>query len=131
MFVFGTNTEGRHGKGAALTAFGSGYPKRKGAIGRWAVYGQARGLMQGHEGMSYGIVTKDLSRWGRSIPLAEIEAQITELLSFASERPELEFLVTPFGTALAGYSNAEIVRLWRGKSVPSNVRLPQVWLETI
>ena len=46
VFVFGSNKQGRHGKGAALTArtkFG-------------AIYGQARGL----QGQSYAIVTKEL-----------------------------------------------------------------------
>ena len=47
-FVFGSNTQGRHGKGAALTA------KRK--FG--AIYGQA----VGSQGQSFAIVTKDLTK---------------------------------------------------------------------
>lgn len=131
VFVFGANTEGKHGKGAARAAFGEGRFRYDGSIGKWAVYGQGRGLMQGHEGMSYGIVTKDLKAGERSIPLAEIESQIDELIQFAQSRTDLEFLVTPFGTALAGYSHAEIARLWQGKSIPGNVRLPQVWLKML
>ena len=46
IFVFGSNTQGRHGKGAALCA-----KERFGAI-----YGQAYGL----QGQSYAIVTKEL-----------------------------------------------------------------------
>jgi hypothetical protein len=48
IFVFGSNTQGRHGKGAALTA--------KNKFG--AIYGQAEGL----QGQSYAIITKDLTK---------------------------------------------------------------------
>ena len=53
IFVFGSNTEGRHGAGAALYA-----RQHHGAI-----YGQARGL----QGNSYAIVTKDLSLDRKSV----------------------------------------------------------------
>ena len=48
IFVFGSNTQGRHGKGAALTArlkFG-------------AIYGQPEGI----QGKSFAIITKDLTK---------------------------------------------------------------------
>ncbi len=48
IFVFGSNTQGRHGKGSAkyaLDNFG-------------AIYGQAKG----RQGQSYAIVTKDLTK---------------------------------------------------------------------
>lgn len=48
IFVFGSNTQGRHGKGAALLA--------KNKFG--AIYGQAKGL----QGQSYAIITKDLTK---------------------------------------------------------------------
>mgnify|MGYP006877977877 FL=1 len=48
IFVFGSNTQGRHGKGAALTA--------RNKFG--AIYGQAEGL----QGQSYAIITKDLTK---------------------------------------------------------------------
>ena len=47
IFVFGSNTQGRHGAGAALIA------KQK--FG--AIYGKAEGL----QGQSYAIITKDLT----------------------------------------------------------------------
>lgn len=61
IFVFGSNTQGRHGKGAALMArykFG-------------AVYGQA----EGPQGQSYGIITKDLTS---SIQPSRTKDQIVE-----------------------------------------------------
>ena len=48
IFVFGSNREGRHGKGAAKTARDS----------YGAVYGQAKGL----QGNAYAIVTKELRK---------------------------------------------------------------------
>ncbi len=131
VFVFGTNTEGKHGRGAAGDAFGRKRFRYDGAIGKWAIYGQARGLMQGDQGLSYGIVTKDLKAGERSIPLAEIESQIDELVKFAQSQTDLEFLVTPFGTALAGYSHQEIATLWQGKVIPTNIKLPQIWLDLL
>ena len=117
IIVFGSNTEGRHGAGAALMA------KQK-----WgAVYGNPKG----RQGQCYAIVTKDLQRGKRSVPLAEIEAQIVELVEYASAHPELEFLVTRIGTDLAGYTVEEIAGLWKGLSIHSNVRLPKLFLDAI
>ena len=48
IFVFGSNRQGRHGKGAALTA--------RNKFG--AIYGQSEGL----QGQSYAIITKELRK---------------------------------------------------------------------
>ena len=117
IIVFGSNTEGRHGAGAALMA------KQK-----WgAIYGNPKGI----QGQCYAIVTKDLKQGKRSVPLAEIRAQIKELVEYALAHPELEFLVTRIGTDLAGYTVGEIGGLWKEVSVPSNVRLPKLFLDKI
>jgi hypothetical protein len=117
IFVFGSNTEGRHGAGAALMA------KQK-----WgAVYGNPKG----RQGQCYAIVTKDLKQGKRSVPLAEIGTQIAELVEYAKAHPELEFLVTRIGTDLAGYTVEEIAALWKELSIPSNVRLPKLFLNAI
>lgn len=94
VFVFGSNTEGRHGKGAALIArqkFG-------------AIYGQANGL----QGRSYAIVTKDLKKGLKSISLPIIRTQILFMLHFAKNNTNLKFYVTKLGSSLAGYSINEI-----------------------
>ena len=80
IFVFGSNTQGRHGKGAALCA--------RQSFG--AIYGQSHGL----QGQSYAIVTKDLTKSVHpSISVSEIIKQIKDLYLFAIENPELEFII--------------------------------------
>lgn len=114
VFVFGSNTEGIHGGGAARIAnqkFG-------------AIYGQPRGL----QGQSYAIVTKDLKKGMRSIELGEIEKEVDELLEFATNNPHLEFLVTRIGCELAGYEEREIGEMFKNKVISDNILLPQAFL---
>jgi hypothetical protein len=128
VFVFGANEGGFHGAGAAGMAFRGvsantwrddtkflkaknspvGSPDR---IGKWAVFGVARGLQKGHEGMSYGIVTIVRPGLKRSTPPGDILSQIVKLLHFAAAHPELEFLMTPIGAGLSGYTATEMARL--------------------
>lgn len=115
IFVFGSNTEGRHGKGAALYARDH----------HGAKYGNPVGL----QGNSYAIVTKNLNPklgpWGRrSIPLPAIRAQLQGLSIFASANPHLTFFITKIGTNNAGYTNGEISRVMDQIHFPSNCILP-------
>ncbi|OKH45314.1 hypothetical protein NIES2101_26775 [Calothrix sp. HK-06] len=110
IFVFGSNVEGRHGKGAALDAL-----NKFGAI-----YGQSSGL----QGSSYGIVTKDLSKGVCSIPLSQIESQIQDLCYHANSTPDIKYLLTPIGTSNAGYSMQEIIDILPD-TFPSNVWIPE------
>lgn len=112
VFVFGSNTQGWHGKGAALlakTAFGA------------VPY---RGM--GPTGHCYAIATKEPMRdnWPKlhALPLDNIAVQVKRFLRYAKERPEITFLVTEIGCGLAGYTPAEIAPMFRG--VPDNVHLP-------
>jgi len=125
VFVFGSNLDGFHGAGSAgqacrgdprnnwredewfLKALRSpaGSPDR---IGKWAVFGQAKGWQRGTEGMSYAIVTVTRPGQRRSIPLDDIKAQLVELCAFCCEHPEWEFLMTPIGAGYAGYSESEM-----------------------
>jgi len=119
IFVFGSNTQGRHGKGAALVA-----KQRFGAI-----YGQFKGL----QGRSYAIVTKDLTKSQHpSIKLISIIYQIYELYKFAEEHPELDFYIIYSGNGqnLNGYSNEKLawafsdrgtILFRRGENVPNNI----------
>ncbi len=115
VFVFGSNTEGIHGGGAArmaLNDFG-------------AVYGQPDGL----QGQSYAIFTKDLKKGMRSVRLDVIEGQIIVMLQVAKSKPELEFLVTRIGCELAGFKESEIAGLFKGKDIPENVLLPESFIK--
>lgn len=110
-FVFGSNLDGRHGKGAALTAC-----KKFGAR-----YGFAEGLT----GDSYALPTvrHDLLR----MPLDQIAGHVARFIRFAASKPELTFLVTPVGCGLAGYSVKDIAPMFRG--APENCVLPKCFHE--
>ncbi len=106
VFVFGSNSAGRHGKGAALTAY-----RKFGARN-----GQGDGLM----GQSYGIPTKG---WKLDVlPLGKIWISVQRFLRFAAAHPELRFLVTEIGCGLAGYPPKEIAPMFQGAT--DNVILP-------
>lgn len=107
IFVFGSNTEGKHGKGAALEA----------RLKHGAKYGQSKGL----QGNSYAIVTKDLKKGLRSVSLDSIKQQINEFIDFATNRPHLEFYVCELGCGLAGFKIEEIAPLFT--NIPKNVEL--------
>lgn len=110
IFVFGSNREGRHGKGAALEA----------RLNWGAAYWQPEGL----QGNSYAIVTKELRR-GKDFPpvtLEEVAEGVARFLKFAQGKPSWRFLVTPIGCGLAGFSPEQIGPLFR--DAPGWVHLP-------
>lgn len=116
VFVFGSNHAGRHGAGAAWTAY-----RKFGAL-----WGQGTGLM----GSSYGIATK--SKKLSVLPLSDIHQQVLVFLRHAQQHPEKRYLVTSIGCGLAGYKPEEIAPFFLG--APSNVVLPsrfQTILENI
>ena len=108
IFVFGSNRQGRHGKGAALAA----------RVNHGAVNGSARGL----QGRSYAIVTKELRSLRTPVSLYEIEIEVAEFLLFAANNPQHRFNVTRIGCGLAGFTPAQIAPLFAGH--PANVILP-------
>lgn len=120
IFVFGSNTEGRHGKGAALIAiqkFG-------------AVYGNPCGL----QGNSYAIITKELRKDMPFISLLMIATQIWMLILFAQGRPGLKFYVTKIGCNLAGYKVEDIANIFKILDrnvygpIPNNIILPKEFI---
>ena len=105
VFVFGSNLAGRHGKGAALEA-----------VQHWnATYG----VGEGRQGQAYAIPTKDASL--KTLPLADIQQAYIRFWKYALRNPETQFLLTPFGTGLAGYSISEI------RSIMTGGPLRNVW----
>jgi len=143
VFVFGSNSTGFHGAGSAglacrgdakntwradewfLNAMKApiGSPNR---IGKWAVYGMARGYQVGKEGRSYAIETIKRPGMRRTTSLAVIEEQLKQMFEFAKKNPNLRFLMTPIGAGYAGYTDAEMRGVWdRIKSgAPANVVVP-------
>jgi hypothetical protein len=110
IFVFGSNKEGHHGAGAALTALRH--------------FGAVEGQGEGQYGRSYGIVTKILRYGPRSYPLPSIGKQLSELIEWASANPQLTFFVTKVGTGFAGYTDGEIKRLFQARKWPANCEIP-------
>lgn len=110
IFVFGSNTAGRHGAGAARQAmqfFGAKYHE---GVGR--------------TGQCYGIPTKDSNI--ESLPIELIKPFVDEFYAYAKAHPELRFLVTEIGCGLAGNTAEEIKPLFK-KRLP-NVILPEAFL---
>lgn len=111
VFVFGSNTQGRHGAGAARCAV-----QYYGAI-----YGQA----EGRQGYSYAIVTKEL-RPGYTQPgMQEIRAGVERFVEYARAHPELCFYITAVGCGLAGFNPRDVAPMFHG--VPENCLLPPRW----
>lgn len=138
VFVFGANTVGGHGGGTAGLAqrgtTSSNYTSLPtGTKGKWSEYGIVDKLMQGTEGKSFGIVTKSATINGnslkigskRSVPLSRIEESINALIKTANDNPDLKFLVTKFGTNMAGFSEQEMKSLLQDKNIPNNIILPR------
>lgn len=103
VFVFGSNVNGYHGGGAALTAL-----QKFGAI-----WGQGEGL----QGQSYGIPTME--------GIDSMKAAIERFILFAKEHRELIFLVTPIGCGIAGYKPEEVAPYFRSAIDLENVYLPE------
>lgn len=107
IFVFGSNTEGRHGKGAAKFAM-----QRFGA--KW-------GVAEGLTGQCYALPTvgRGLSR----MSVAGIRRHADAFIQCAKENPDLTFLLTLVGCGLAGHSASVIGPLF--KDCPPNVIKPK------
>lgn len=111
IFVFGSNTEGRHGAGAALAAH-----KYFGAI-----YGQAEGL----QGQSYGLITVDLNKNSRpSIGPKDIIKKVRVLYRYAKANKDKEYLIAynAEGNNLNGYTPKQMVKMFDfGNIIPDNI----------
>lgn len=111
IFVFGSNTGGYHGGGAARFAH-----KEKGAV--WG-----EGI--GHFGQSYAIPTKEghKDKGVRGpLSLAAIEVHIQYFLLYAKAHPELNFQVTCIGCGLAGFQHSDIAPMFsrnQGDELPN------------
>ena len=111
IFVFGSNTEGRHGAGTA-----------KIAVDKYgAKYGQARGL----QGRSYGLITTNLrARIQPGVTKEAIISEIKILYAVAEQNPDLEFYVTHnnLGRNLCHYTNLQMAEMYGASNfIPSNI----------
>jgi hypothetical protein len=98
IFVFGSNTQGRHGAGAAKYARDH--------------YGAVYGCARGPQGSSYAIVTKELRPGYPKVQLTDVATEVQRFMHYAREHDQCEFLVTPIGTGLAGFTESQIKPLF-------------------
>jgi len=108
VFVFGSNIVGNHAGGAARQA---------------KQWGAQDGIGVGMAGQTYAIPTMS----GEEV----LVHYYKEFLSFAKlnlvARKDLEFLLTPIGTGIAGYTLEDIKKLGIGDHLPSNVTKIGKW----
>jgi hypothetical protein len=119
IFVYGCNTQGRHGAGAAKVAYDK--------FG--AVYGKI-----GWQGQSYGIVTKNLRKKTHpSISIQEIVDQIDSLYGIATMHPKLDFYVAYSGTGtnLNYYTPNQMARMFACRYIPENMVFEESFAELI
>ncbi len=108
IFVFGSSLDGIHAT----------------SYGQWAIWGQGKGYQQGETGDSYAIATKQKWTSKKSLPLAAIAKQVDQFIEFAQAHPEQSFLLSQF-------HDRAMVKIWRDRIVPDNVRLPEPWLKQL
>jgi len=123
IFIFGSNTDGRHGAGAAAYAL-----KHFGAV-----YGKGVGLA----GQSYAIPTRkffknEYNNWElRTLELSKIARYVYDFIGFASVHKEKDFLVSEIGCGHAGLIPEDIAPLFAGAITMSNVFLPQSFIDVL
>jgi hypothetical protein len=115
IFVFGSNREGRHGKGAALTAV-----RKHGAI---------RGQPSDLQGNSYAIITKELRPTHPKVTRSEVLSGVRRFKRFAARHPDWVFNLSCIGCGLAGFSPDVIAPMFR--NAPDNVKLPKEFREVL
>lgn len=108
IFVFGSNLNGNHAGGAARQALKFG-----------AVMGEGVGLF----GQTYAIATLDKAM--QKMPLSAIEFQLYVLSKEAKTNHDKEYLLTPIGTGIAGFTLEEIKSIL--PEFPDNVVLVGDW----
>lgn len=122
IFVFGSNTGGIHGAGAARFA----YENRGAKIG--VGYGMA--------GQSFAIPTKGVHRQkrrgesrvtvGDTLPLLTIQRYVEDFLRQARKSPEIQFQVTCIGCGLAGLRHEDVAPMFANDDI-DNLWFDELW----
>lgn len=110
IFVFGSNLAGAHYGGAARAA--------------WQHFGAVMGEGVGRTGQCYAIPTMHGG-------VEEIRPYVDAFIAYAADHPELEFLVTPIGCGIAGFTPATIAPLFRDALLHGNIILPKDFVEVL
>ena len=115
VFVFGSNTKGIHGGGAALLA------KEK--------FDAIIGVGEGITGQCYALPTKDVNI--ETLPINEIHKSIEVLYQYIQDNNNKFFLVTAVGCGLAGYNAKDIAPMFEPFVHLNNCSLPQSFVDVI
>lgn len=110
VFVFGSNLQGIHTKGAARFAIDRGL----------ADEGQIEGISK--NGKAYAIPTQSNRQ---ALSISEVKKYVDEFLQYAKQNPNHKFLVTKLGTGIAGFKVEEIAPLFTAAENITNIYLPQ------
>ncbi|AKH49458.1 hypothetical protein BIZ95_gp15 [Pseudomonas phage vB_PaeP_MAG4] len=113
IFVFGSNTAGIHGAGAAKYA-----RFNKGA---------ELGVGEGPTGMAYALPTKHRGQKGLLVtcPISDVAQAVQRFMDYAREHFYMRFQVTRIGCGLAGFRDSEIAPLFR--DAPDNCYFDTAW----
>lgn len=120
IFVFGSNTAGRHGKGAAKLA------REK--------FGAKNGVGEGLTGECYAFPTLDAPSHGGLYVEKRVRGALIEsiriLYETAYNNSHLTFLLTKVGCGLAGYTEPYMISTfnhWLLPERPANIIFPEGW----
>lgn len=80
-------------------------------------------------GQTYGIPTKDENI--EVLPLHRIKEHIADFFNFVDKNSHLDFLVTPIGCGLAGYSAQDIAPFFATGLTYKNIYLPEDFIYEI
>ena len=116
IFVFGSNTRGIHGRGAALQAM--------------KCFGARPGVGEGLTGDCYAFPTLNADYVLRILQLnkrthGELWKSAEKFIQFATAHPDLTLLLTKVGCGLAGFSEEYMKSFF--VDTPSNVVKPEGW----
>lgn len=109
ILIVGTNKNGFHYGGAAAQAY-------KDFRLEW-------GVAEGKSGQSYAFPT--LNENMQQVTVTELETSRDKLYQYAQANPELEFILTPVGTGLAGFSLETIESIF--DTLPHNIIKSNNW----
>jgi hypothetical protein len=115
FLVFGSNTAGVHGAGAAKVA-------------RF-LFNARLGDAEGLTGKSYAVLTRRYDKATKSLvtlSLKDVEASVSRFCKFTKEHPDMKWWVTGVGCGHAGFSARQIAPLFREAI---NCSFPSEWKE--
>ena len=114
VLVFGSNTGGRHGNGAALLAA--------------KFFGATEGIGRGRTGNAYAIATRqqksESNNWIVTRTLEEIAVEIADFCAYTLRHTYLEYFVTAVACGNAGFEPIQIAPLFRDAV---NCSFPKGW----